>query len=94
MATEYDLAGIDFDWEYPNGGGLECNMKSPDDTANFLAFLRELKQDPVGKTLSLTAATHITPFRDASGAPSKDVSAFAEVFDQLGEHDVSVPSLA
>ncbi|KAH6900855.1 endochitinase [Coprinopsis sp. MPI-PUGE-AT-0042] len=83
MATDYDLAGIDFDWEYPNGGGLECNMKSPDDTANFLALLQELKQDPVGKTLGLTAATHIAPFHDAAGTPSADVSAFAEVLDQI-----------
>lgn len=83
MAADYELAGIDFDWEYPNGGGLECNMKSPDDTANFLALLQELKQDPVGKTLTLTAATHIAPFHDAAGTPSSDISPFAQVLDQI-----------
>lgn len=83
MATEYELVGIDFDWEYPVGGGLECNMNSPQDTDNFLALLRELKQDPVGKKLILTAATHIAPFRDATGTPSVDISLFAEVLDQI-----------
>lgn len=83
LATDYELAGIDFDWEYPVGGGLSCNTNSPQDTDNFLALLRELKQDPVGKTLVLTAATHIAPFKDAAGTPSVDISPFAEVLDQI-----------
>ncbi|TFK20651.1 glycoside hydrolase [Coprinopsis marcescibilis] len=83
LATEYNLDGIDFDWEFPNGGdgvGLPCNINSESDTQNFLTFLEELKADPVGSELSLTAAAHIAPF---TGAGISDLSGFAQVFDHL-----------
>ncbi len=31
--------GIDFDWEYPGGGGLESNAVSPNDGANYASLL-------------------------------------------------------
>ncbi|KAI0829744.1 chitinase [Trametes gibbosa] len=83
LATKYNLDGIDFDWEYPGKQGLECNIISGDDTANFLSLLQELRADPVGKKLILTAATSITPWVDATQAPSKDVSGFAKVLDWI-----------
>ncbi|KAI0633477.1 chitinase [Trametes polyzona] len=83
LVTQYNLDGIDFDWEYPGKLGLECNNKNGDDTANFLSLLQELRADSVGKKLVLTAATSITPFADADEAPSKDVSGFAKVLDWI-----------
>ncbi|EAU81455.1 endochitinase [Coprinopsis cinerea okayama7 len=83
MATEFGLDGIDFDWEYPNAEGIGCNLRTPEDTENFLTFLRELREHPVGVNLKLTAAAHITPLMDATGTPGSDMSGFAEVLDHL-----------
>lgn len=70
-------------WEYPNIQGLGCNTISPNDTANFLAFLKEIRADEFGSTLLLSAATAISPFADENGTPSTDVSGFAEVLDWI-----------
>lgn len=56
-------------------------MKNPDDTPNFLSFLQELRGKAPNITLS--AATSIAPFSDANGAPSTNLSAFAEVLDYV-----------
>ncbi|KAG6861563.1 hypothetical protein C0995_014859 [Termitomyces sp. Mi166 len=68
-------------WEYPNNQGIGCNTISPQDTANFLSFLQQLRADPVGKRLILTAATGIAPFMDANGNPSSNVAPFAKVLN-------------
>ncbi|KAF8444895.1 glycoside hydrolase family 18 protein [Boletus edulis BED1] len=83
FADQYDLDGINFDWEYPNDQGIGCNTISANDTQNFLYFLQELRANPVGAKLTLSAATALSPFRDASGSPSTDVSGFAEVLDYI-----------
>jgi len=70
-------------WEYPNHQGIGCNIISASDTSNFLAFLQELRLDPVGVKLTISAAVGIAPFVDASGSPLTDVSDFAEVFDYV-----------
>lgn len=72
-------------WEYPNRQGIGCNAISPSDSANFLAFLQQLKQDPVGSKLILSAAVGETPLMGANGTPMTDVSAFADVLDHIGE---------
>ena len=36
--------GVDFDWEYPGGGGLGGNSESPQDGANYAAFLGLLRE--------------------------------------------------
>jgi GH18 family chitinase len=36
--------GVDFDWEYPGGGGLESNAVSPADGANYGAALQLVRQ--------------------------------------------------
>ena len=45
--------GVDFDWEYPGGGGLESNATSPNDGANYVATLQLLRQklDDLGAEL-------------------------------------------
>ncbi|KAF6747206.1 glycoside hydrolase superfamily, partial [Ephemerocybe angulata] len=82
MVTQYKLDGIDFDWEHPNQKGA-CNAFAPQDTANFLSFLKDLRADPAGKDLILTAAASISPFFDANGVPSTNLAPFGEVFDYL-----------
>ncbi|KAI0644731.1 chitinase [Trametes meyenii] len=85
LATKFDLDGIDFDWEYPsNKNGLECNVNSASDTANFLSFLQELRSHPVGKNLTLTAATSVKPWNGPDeSTPLSDVSGFAKVLDWI-----------
>ena len=79
-------------WEYPNGSGLECNVVSSDDSANFLAFLQALRTDPVGQNLILSAAVGMKPFNGSDGKPMTDVSAFAKVFDHIGSHSFTNPT--
>ncbi|RDB20192.1 Chitinase A1 [Hypsizygus marmoreus] len=83
FAKKYNLDGLDFDWEYPNGAGVGCNVISPSDTSNFLAFLQELRKDPAGKKLILSAATAIKPFNGPDGTPSSSVSGFGDVLDWI-----------
>ncbi|KAH7920620.1 glycoside hydrolase family 18 protein [Leucogyrophana mollusca] len=83
FAGKYDLDGINFDWEYPNDQGIGCNTISPNDTSNFLAFLQELRQTPIGAKLTLSAAVAVTPFVGPNGSPSTNVSGFAEVLDYI-----------
>jgi len=83
FVTKYDLDGVNFDWEYPNNQGIGCNTINSNDTANFLAYLQELRKTPVGANITLSAATAVAPFMDASGSPSSDVSGFAKVLDYV-----------
>lgn len=83
LVKEYDLDGLDFDWEYPNRQGLGCNSINANDTANYLTFLQELREHPDGKDLYLTAAGSLFPWYDASGVSSTDLSGFADVLDYI-----------
>lgn len=80
------VLGLDFfySWEYPGStNGLECNTESPQDTANFLLMLQELKQQ--SPNVSLSAAVPVKPWNDATGNPSTDLTSFAQVLDYIGE---------
>jgi chitinase len=48
---KYEFDGVDIDWEYPVGGGLESNKKRPEDKQNFTLLLAELRAqlDEAGK---------------------------------------------
>ncbi|PFH51321.1 glycoside hydrolase family 18 protein [Amanita thiersii Skay4041] len=81
FASKYKLDGLDFDWEYPGNQGIGCNTISSKDTDNFLAFIQELRKDPIGSKLILSAATATAPFVDAKGDPSSNVSGFGKVLD-------------
>jgi len=93
LATKYDLDGIDFDWEYPADPGIGCNANNPNDAANFLAFIQELRADPVGAHLTLSAAVATVPFTDSQGNPSADVSGFSQVLDYVAimVYDIAGP---
>ncbi|VDB84991.1 unnamed protein product [Peniophora sp. CBMAI 1063] len=83
FAEEYDLDGIDFDWEYPGNQGIGCNAISPNDTANFLTFLQEFRASEQGSKLFLTAASSLLPWVDENGDPSTNLTAFGDVLDYI-----------
>jgi len=70
-------------WEAPGSQGIGCNTINPNDTANFLSYLQELRRDPFGKSMIITAATGINPFAGQDGNPITDVRGFAKVFDYV-----------
>ncbi|KAN0091384.1 Glycoside hydrolase superfamily [Tylopilus felleus] len=93
VQTAADLAmrhRINFDWQYPNNQAMGCNAINANNTANFLSFLQELRADPVGAKLTLSTATPVTPFHDASGNPSADLGDFARVLDYVAIMDYDV----
>jgi chitinase len=55
--------GFDVDWEYPTGGGIASNAARPEDRANFVLLLAELRRRldeegaRTGRRLYLTVAT-------------------------------------
>ena len=81
-----------FSWEYPNSPGIGCNEVSSADSENFLAFLQELRSQPAGQNLYLTAAVSTTPFVGPDGQPMTDVSQFAQVLDHIAimNYDINV----
>ncbi|KAL0060712.1 hypothetical protein AAF712_012492 [Marasmius tenuissimus] len=83
LVNQYQLDGIDFDWEYPNKQGVGCNQISPQDSPNFLSFLQELRKDSVGSKITLSAAVGISPFAGPEGQPMSDVSGFAKVLNHI-----------
>lgn len=82
------LTHFSFSWEYPNKQGIGCNVVDSDDTANFLSFLQELREDC--SNLTISAAVSVTPFIDSSGEPSTNVTAFAKVLDYIAIMDYDI----
>ncbi|KAG9327637.1 hypothetical protein KVV02_006341 [Mortierella alpina] len=81
----WNMHGIDIDWEYPGRAGAICNTYAPQDSANYLILLKELRAQldlefPNDRKL-LTAAVRVQPFDGTDGKPLGDVSAFANYFD-------------
>ncbi|EGO03459.1 glycoside hydrolase family 18 protein [Serpula lacrymans var. lacrymans S7.3] len=83
LVKQYDLDGLDFDWEYPAKQGIGCNAISDTDSANFLSFLQQLRAQPEAKNLTLSAAVSITPWVGSDGQPLTDVSQYAQVLDYI-----------
>ncbi|KAI8058101.1 glycoside hydrolase superfamily [Syncephalis plumigaleata] len=80
FAKEYNLDGIDIDWEYPGRVGMACNVfDKENDTKNFLTLLEELRVAlPKDKYISL--AVRVQPF-DGPNGPLADISKFAKPVD-------------
>ena len=70
-------------WEYPGRQGIGCNTISPQDSANFLSFLQEMRQ--LAPNLTLSAAASDLPWVGADGNPMTDLSEFAKVLNWTGE---------
>ncbi|EJD51005.1 glycoside hydrolase [Auricularia subglabra TFB-10046 SS5] len=71
----YGLAGVDIDWEYPNSSGAG-NPHSPNDAANLLSFLTQLRS-ALGSSKIISAAVPHLPWIGSNGQPLTDVSAYA-----------------
>ncbi|KAJ2721829.1 hypothetical protein GGI07_003712 [Coemansia sp. Benny D115] len=91
----YNLDGIDIDWEYPGRLGNNCNIyDNANDTPNFLKFLQDLRatfDSTFGTRQKLiTLAVRVEPF-DLNGGYSTDVSGFAKVVDyaNLMQYDIN-----
>jgi chitinase len=80
---QYNLDGIDIDWEYPGQAGSDGNsIDVQHDTTNFLTFLQLLRQT-LPSNAKITAATPSQPWVGPDGKPLKDMSGFAEVLDWI-----------
>jgi len=85
------LTRVWFSWEFPGSHqGNANNTVSGTDTANFLSFLQELRANPTGANITISAAVLTTPFDNASGQPSTNLSGFAAVFDYIAVMDYNV----
>src|ERR1700761_3797253 len=67
------------DWEYPGESGAG-NTYSPQDTTNFLLFLRLLRSS-LPPAARISAAVQDWPFAGQNGEALTDASEFAEVVD-------------
>ena len=83
LTTYQVFDGIDFDWEYPGGGGEAGNSVSPDDGANYALLLADVRAklddlgSQLGKTYEISVASpagldKIANFNLAGLAPSVD----------------------
>jgi hypothetical protein len=77
---QFNLDGIDIDWEYPGRDGDAGNEVATDDSACFLLFL-QLLRDSLPSYARLSAAVAPVPFIGPNGEPLNDVSSFATVLD-------------
>lgn len=64
LALGYGFDGLDIDWEFPGGGGLEGNVSRPEDTQNFTLLLAALRAE-----LDARAAADGRPYELTIAAP-------------------------
>ncbi|KAG0349633.1 hypothetical protein BG005_010885 [Podila minutissima] len=83
----WNMDGIDIDWEYPAREGAICNTVSPNDSANYLQLLKELRAQMdlefPSKHKLLTAAVRVQPFDGTNGKPMSNVAAYVPYFDWI-----------
>ncbi|KAH6915334.1 chitinase [Coprinopsis sp. MPI-PUGE-AT-0042] len=88
--SQYNLDGIDIDWEYPGHEGDKGNTYGSLDSGNFLAFLKLLRST-LPPSARISAAVQPFPFMGEDGQPLSDTSGFASVLDWLKETDLRPP---
>ncbi|KAL1749252.1 glycoside hydrolase family 18 protein [Schizophyllum fasciatum] len=87
--NQFNLDGVDIDWEYPNSAGAG-NPHDPSDAANLLTLLKDVR-NKIGNDRTISAAVAHQPWIGDNGSPLRDVSAYAAVMDWVGimNYDVS-----
>ena len=80
LVHEHNLDGVDIDWEYPGRQGMSCNIVHPQDSANLVLLLGDLRQ-ALGQK-EITMAVRIQPFDGPSG-PLNDLTQFLPVLDRV-----------
>jgi chitinase len=65
-------------WDSPGKQSIGCNMVSPDDSANFLVFLQDLRA-AIGLNKTISVGVPDFPWVDSDGTSLKNVSANAKV---------------
>jgi len=45
LAARYGFDGLDVDWEFPVSGGLDTNIRRPEDKANYVLLLQALRRE-------------------------------------------------
>jgi chitinase len=71
---QYNLDGIDIDWEYPGLEGASGNIVDSLDAQNFLLFLRYLRAILPPPAI-ITAAVQTVPFADPDGSIMREIAA-------------------
>lgn len=79
------LFDVGDDREYPGREGAPCNVVSPQDSANYLLLLKELRAaldlEFPSKHKLITAAVRVQPFDGPGGSPMSNVAAYVPYFD-------------
>jgi len=85
------IDGVDFDFEYPGGAGLDTDAGDPSvDGANYNAFIIETRQmfdrmkEETGRDLLLTMAIGVGPQKLNNWAQSAQISEIMPALDRLG----------
>ena len=78
--NQYELDGIDIDWEYPGRGGESSHGVSPADSENMLLFLQQLRS-ALPKDAIITTTAQMVVITGPNGHPLKNASSFAQVLD-------------
>lgn len=79
---QYNLDGIDVDWEYPGQVGQQGNGERAADAANMLQFFKDLRRKLDSRAL-LSAAVQDSTFTGSDSRPMNNVSNFSEVLDWI-----------
>ena len=82
FASQHNLDGIEFDWEYPNNVGA-CNAFAEADSSNLVALVQELRNSTAGQSLILTSTVSGALWNGTQTTNDTNVVALAEALDYI-----------
>ena len=90
LTTYQVFDGIDFDWEYPGGGGEAGNSASPNDGANYALLMADVraKLDDLGSELGRTYEISIASPGGLDKIANFNLAGLAPSVDFLQCHDI------